>query len=148
VDLHHVDGLGSLGCCIGSPSGNKLGNRVWLESIMLRFGMYKRVERAILPQLDAGERLEASALCYVPGKGDFAIGRTGTRIVWVGVTKLTGRANGKVFSDDIQKICVGRERFSHTPILRSDGSVVKVRIDRGWEGRIAAVVSGLASADF
>ena len=114
---------------------------------MLWWGAVKRVERALLGQLDAGEHLEASALGRVPLKGDFAIGRTGARLIWVGVTKFTGKPNGKVFLDDIQCVRLGRGNIFYTPIRRCDGSVFNLKVERAWAERMWEVFADIAPSE-
>ena len=105
---------------------------------MLKFGDRKRVERVLQPHLEPGETIHVSLLGILKGQGDFAIGVTESRILWVGVTRLLGRPNGTFFVDEITEVEIGQPGLLSVPIIRSDGSTVQLMTDGTWNREVAA----------
>ena len=130
------------------PSLIAFGGVSLLEDLLLRFEAIKRVERALETQLQPGEHLKTSALVFVIGKGDFALGLTDDRLVWVGVTRIGGEPNGRILLDDINTVRVIKDNYLislgyKVSIRRSDGSTTHVRFGGEWVGRMRVIVARL-----
>jgi hypothetical protein len=120
---------------------------------MLRWGARTRVRKAIEPHLLPGERLKASALAYIVGSGDYAVGLTEDRLIFVRVSKLTGKPTGEKSSDQLSRLRADPrmrrpfyvERFSVRilTLKRSTGEEMKLRFDSMWWAQAGEILEAL-----
>ena len=122
---------------------------------MLKMGAKKRVRDAVQQHVEPGEELQTSALAYVVGKGDFAVGLTDKRLLLVRVTKLMGKPTGEFFADSLYEVSVDSEfanpalvqHFSVkiVTVTRSNEESWKLRFDTMWWPEAGTIMHGLAT---